>query len=383
MTFAAVTELFTSRFAENPTLFRAPGRINLMGEHTDYNGGFVMPSAIDKYFLFAMAPNGTNQFHFTALDLNESISFSSDQLKPGHHWSNYLMGVVDGFIRREKKIYGANVVFTSNIPANAGLSSSAALCSGLGFALNDIFECGLATLDLALIAQESEHRFAGAKVGIMDMYASLFSKEGSIMLLDCQSNTHRYLPFKNDGLELLLIDTKVKHTLASSAYNNRRQACEKGVEIIRQKHQHVRSLRDVSVSMLKDSKVKIEEEVFQRCLYVVQEMQRTQQAVDCLRTNDSISLGQLMYQTHWGLSKMYEVSCDESDWLVTFAQENGITGARQIGGGFGGCVLCLLYNDLKKTFIEKVKSKYVAHFKKEPDFYSVKLTDGVSRASGD
>lgn len=359
-------------------IVRAPGRINLIGEHTDYNNGFVMPAAIDKHFLFAVAANNTNQFNIQAVDLHETISFSLDELKAGHHWSNYLMGVIDGMARRGKKIEGVDVLFTSNIPAGAGLSSSAALCSGFGFALNELFRYNLSRLELALIAQESEHRFVGAQVGIMDMYASLFSRTGSVMLLDCRSYTHEYLPFQFGNFELLLVDTKVKHSLASSAYNNRRQACEEGVKIIKQNRPEVQSLRDVDETVLQIFKPSMTEEVFRRCNYVVKEIDRTRQAAHHLKKNDLTAVGKLMYETHRGLSSEYEVSCPESDWVVTTARETGVTGARQMGGGFGGCVLCLLSISVKNIFIEKVKAKYFAQFEKEPDFYSIELSEGVA-----
>jgi len=361
-----------------PLVVRAPGRINLIGEHTDYNGGFVMPAAIDKQFLFAAAHNHTKQFTICALDFNEEISFSLNELQPGHRWVNYLMGVVAGFVRRGKAIGGVEVMFTSNIPPGAGLSSSAALCSGFGFVLNELFQCRLSRLDLALIAQEAEHQFAGAKVGLMAMYASLFSKSESVMLMDCRSNTHEYIPFRADGLDLLLIDTKVKHSLASSAYNHRRQACEAGVKILQQKHPGVQSLRDVSEMQLLPYQAVMEEEIFKRCHYVVKEIERTVAAAGHLKRNEWSAFGKLMYETHDGLSREYEVSCPESDWIVNTARESRITGARQMGGGFGGCVLCLISQPEKKMFSQKVQEKYFAQFKKEPDFYSVELSEGIT-----
>ncbi len=368
---------FAELFNREPRQFIAPGRINLIGEHTDYNQGFVMPAAIDKHFEFAVATNGTEQFNIHAIDLNERVSFSKQALRKGNHWENYLMGVIDGFLRRGKNISGVDVVFSSNIPAGAGLSSSAALCSGFGFALNEIFDCGLTRLDLALIAQESEHHFVGTMCGIMDMYASLFSKEASVMLLDCRSIQHEYLPADFKDFEILLVDTKIKHSLVTSGYNDRRAACEEGVRVIQQNNVGVHSLREVSMKMLEAGKPHLGEEVFLRCFYVVKEIERTQKAAACLRANDFKGFGRLMYQTHWGLSKDYGVSCEESDWLVSLADENGVTGARQMGGGFGGCTINLIDREKKSDFIEKVRGKYFAVFKKEPDFYSIKIANGV------
>ncbi|MBS1491730.1 MAG: galactokinase [Bacteroidetes bacterium] len=379
MNINALTQLFNQRYNRVPLVVRAPGRINLIGEHTDYNGGFVMPAAIDKHFLFAAAAHPAQQFTICALDFNEDVSFSLNELKPGHRWVNYLMGVVEGFVRRGKEIGGVKVLFKSNIPPGAGLSSSAALCSGFGFVLNELFQCRLSRLDLALIAQEAEDQFAGAKVGLMDMYASLFSKPESVMLMDCRSHTHEYIPFHTTGFELLLIDTKVKHALASSAYNHRRQACEEGVKIIQRTQAGVQSLRDVSETQLLPYQVVMGEEIFKRCHYVVKEIKRTETAAGYLKRNEWPAFGKLMYETHEGLSVEYEVSCPESDWIVNTARESRITGARQMGGGFGGCVLCLISQPEKKMFIEKVQEKYFAQFKKEPDFYSVELSEGVSR----
>ncbi len=375
-----VIAFFENSFGTTPRIFTAPGRINLIGEHTDYNEGFVMPAAIDKHFVFAVAPNGTDVFNVVASDLDQKISFTTNDLKPGSNWPNYLMGVIDGLVRREKTPNGVDCVFSSNIPAGAGLSSSAALCSGFGFALNELFQFGLDRLELVKIAQESEHRFAGAKVGIMDMYASLFSKEGSVMLLDCRNCTHKYLPLNLGDHEILLIDTKVKHTLASSGYNDRRAACEEGVTILQKRFDHVKSLRDVNQSMLGSIKQEMDEMVFKRCFYIVTEIERIQKAAELLKANDLKNLGRLMYETHWGLSRDFEVSCPESDWLVSFASEHEVTGARQMGGGFGGCTINLIKNGVRKDFEDRCRKKYFLEFKKEPDFYSVNLADGVHEA---
>jgi galactokinase len=374
-----IANAFESQFGQKPLMFIAPGRINLLGEHTDYNEGFVMPAAIDKHFLFAIAPSGNNIFTFNALDLNEKISFSLDQLNSGNRGGNYLMGVIDAFKRKGKKISGVNCLFSSTIPSGAGLSSSAALCSGLAFALNEIFKCGLGKLELALIAQEAEHRFAGTKCGIMDMYASLFSKEGSIMLLDCRSNTHEDLKVNFDGFEILLIDTKVKHTHNESGYNNRRAACEEGVRLLQTKYSAIKSLRDVNAEMLESNKSLLSEDVYIKCFYVVHEIERTKKAAELLKLNDLIGFGKLMYKTHWGLSKEYKVSCEESDWLVDWASENRVTGARQMGGGFGGCTINLVKKESVQTLTEDVLRKYVVAFKKEPDFYQVQLSTGVHK----
>jgi len=372
-----VDSFFQKEFNKKPSLFIAPGRINMIGEHTDYNDGFVMPTAIDKHFVFAIANNESETFTIHALDLNEKVSFSKSELNPGHSWQNYLMGVVDGLIRRGKIPGGVNCAFSSNIPGGAGLSSSAALCCGFGFALNELFNLGFDRLELAKIAQETEHNFIGAKVGIMDMYASLFSKENSVMLLDCRNYKHEYLPIRFEDHEILLIDTKVKHTLASSAYNNRREACEEGVRVLQRHFENVKALRDVSLPMLEKIKPEVDKDIYKRCLYMVQEIDRIQKATLVLKANDLSTFGKLMYETHWGLSKLFEVSCDESDCLVHIAEENQITGSRQMGGGFGGCTINLIKKSQRARFEEQVRKIYFGEFKKEPDFYSINLADGV------
>ncbi len=357
----------------------APGRINLIGEHTDYNDGFVMPAAVDKHIQFAVSKNESDLFTFYSVDYDKQISFGLDELKAGSHWINYLMGVVDGFRQRGFDIGGVDCVFGGNIPTGAGMSSSAALCCGFGFALNELFECELARLELAQIAQRAEHEFAGVRCGIMDQYASLFGKKESALLLDCRSLVHEYLPFHFPEIDVLLIDTKVKHTLASSAYNDRRAACEEGVSLLQKKNSTIHSLRDVTESDLESIRSLVSSNVFPKCQYVVNEIRRTQSAANLLKAKDLVGFGKLMFETHWGLSKQYEVSCEESDLLVALAAEfpRDVLGARQMGGGFGGCIINLVRKDAVEKYSLAVRKKYVVTFKKEPDFYSVNFSQGV------
>ncbi len=374
-----VISVFKQKFKKPPRAFMAPGRINLIGEHTDYNEGFVMPAAIDKHMVFAIAPSGNDRCNIYAADFDEGVTFSIQDLNPGQTWVNYLMGMVDSFQRRGLPVRGVDCVFGGNIPAGAGLSSSAALCCGFGFALNEIFGLGLNRLDLVKTAQSSEHRFVGAMVGIMDQYASLFGRENSVLLLDCRSMTHHYLPFHFPEVEILLIDSRVQHAIASTAYNDRRAACEEGLWIIQKQQPDVQSLRDVSRDLLYQNQDKLREEVFIKCLFVVEEIARTQQAAALLQASDLKRFGDLMYQTHWGLSQAYEVSCEELDVLVALAEEerNDVLGSRMMGGGFGGCTINLVRKGQEEMFKEKVRQKYFATFKKEPDFYPVKLSEGV------
>ncbi|MBP9926059.1 MAG: galactokinase [Cyclobacteriaceae bacterium] len=370
---------FIERYKKEPLLVIAPGRINLIGEHTDYNEGFVMPAAVDREIIFAVASNSTNQFNFHSIDYNETFSFRSDELKAGSQWFNYLMGVVIGFLQRGLQLSGVDCVFGGNIPTGAGMSSSAALCSGFGFALNKIFTSNLSRLDLARIGQQAEHEFTGVRCGIMDQYASLFGQKDSALLLDCRSLTHEYVPVNFPGVQILLVDTKVKHALASSAYNDRRAACEEGVRQLQKLNSSIQSLRDVSADNLASLQQLVDTNVYTKCKFVVEEIDRTQRAATFLRLNDVKEFGKLMFETHWGLSKAYEVSCRESDLIVTLAEEvpEEVFGARQMGGGFGGCIIHLIRNEAVEKYSLKVREKYVATFKKEPDFYSIDLCEGV------
>lgn len=377
--FRSIHSKFKEKFGEEPYVVIAPGRINLIGEHTDYNDGFVMPAAVDKHIQFAVSKNESNLFTFYSLDYDTQISFRLDELKAGGQWINYMMGVVDGFRHRGFEIGGVDCVFGGNIPTGAGMSSSAALCCGFGFALNELFGCELTRLELAHIAQRAEHEFAGVRCGIMDQYASLFGKEESALLLDCRSLEHEYLPFHFPEIEVLLIDTKVKHSLASSAYNDRRAACEEGVSFLQKKNSTIHSLRDVTESDLESIRSLVSSNVFSKCQYVVNEIRRTQSAANLLKAKDLVGFGKLMFETHWGLSKQYEVSCEESDLLVALAAEfpRDVLGARQMGGGFGGCIINLVRKDAVEKYSLAVRKKYVVTFKKEPDFYSVNFSLGV------
>jgi galactokinase len=378
-----VAKKFQDRFKKTPSVFVAPGRINLIGEHIDYNDGFVMPAAIDKHFVFAMSPSGNEKCNIFSLDYDEGVSFSVNDLHPGETWINYLMGVLDGLRRRGLVQSGVDCVFGGNIPPGAGMSSSAALCCGFGFGLNAIHDSKFDLKTLAAIAQYAEHEFAGVNCGIMDQYASLFGEKNAALLLDCRSLTHESLPFDFTSHSLLLIDTRVKHTLGTTAYNERREACELGVRKLKSKYPAVHSLRDASSVMLYDMQDQLGEDVFIKCLFVVEEIARAQRAATMLKKKDLAGFGALMYDAHWGLSQGYEVSCEELDYLVMLAEEDRaiVPGARMMGGGFGGCTINLVAKGQEEVFKEKVWQKYFATFKKEPEFYQVKLSQGVHQVN--
>ena len=376
---------FSSRFHKKASLFLAPGRINFIGEHIDYNEGFVMPAAINKHFVFAMSPSGNEKCNIYAHDFEEGVSFSIHDLHPGEEWINYLNGVLDAFGRKGLLKQGVDCVFGGNIPAGAGMSSSAALCCGFAFAVNEIFDLGLDRLTLAKMAQYSEHEYVGVNCGIMDQYASMFGEKNSALLLDCRNLNHEVIPFGFSKYSILLVDSKVKHTLGATAYNERREACEEGVRIIRVKHPEVKALRDVTPSMLYGQQDKLGEEIFIKCQFVVEEIARARKGGELLKSQDLKGFGELMYKAHWGLSKAYDVSCGELDHLVLLAEEDKeiVVGARMMGGGFGGCTINLITKGQEDSFKEKVRQKYFATFKKEPGFYSVQLSQGVHELAND
>jgi len=370
---------FQTRFSEKPLLVVAPGRINLIGEHVDYNNGLVLPGAIDKRLLFAVGRNDLDRCNLYADDVHESGSFLLSDLKPGGGWINYFMGVVAGFRERGISISGLDCVFGGTIPAGAGLSSSAALCCGFAFALNEIFKANFSRLDLALIAQFAEHNYAGVKCGLMDQYASLFGEQDSLLLLDCQSSTHETIPFPTSGCSIILANTRVKHSLASSAYNDRRGACEEGVSVLQKQFPNIRSLRDVSLQQLDQARGGLQQVVYTRCHFIIEEIERTRLAARFLKSGDLSSVGKLMFQTHDGLRDDYEVSCPELDVLVNAAASHPdiVLGSRLMGGGFGGCTINLVLPGSELSFKELISREYFTSFNATPEFHSVTLSRGT------
>lgn len=374
----AVRDAFKKGFGQTPRLFLAPGRINLIGEHVDYNEGLVLPTAIDRQIVFALAANDSGVFNCYSLDREEEISFGYPDFKPGHHWSNYLMGVLAGLRERGSVIGGLDCVFGGNIPQGAGLSSSAALCCGFGWGVNQLFQLNHDRQAIAIVGQEAEHHFAGVKCGIMDQYASLFSEKDHVLLLDCRTLTHKTLPLALGEYQLLLINSNVDHQLASTAYNDRRAACEEGVSILHKTFPEVNSLRDARLQHLDQVKNQMNPDTFRKCRFVISEIDRVIMSTKFLNKKDIESFGALMFQTHHGLSKEYDVSCPETDFLVELGrQHKGVVGARMMGGGFGGCTLNIVQKTQVQSFTDAVRSKYFAQFRKEADFYLVKPSAGV------
>jgi len=375
------TEHFKKVFQKTPEyLFLSPGRINIIGEHVDYNDGFVMPAAINKYVCFAVSKNNDATFTLIAQDLNEAYKFDlNDNLKPvDKMWVNYILGVLHQ-LKSKGLATGCNIVFSSTIPMGAGLSSSAALECGIAYAMNKTFDLGLTKQDIALIGQQSEHTFVGVNCGIMDQFASVFGKKNKVIKLDCNSLEYEYYKADFKNYTLLLLDSNVKHTHLTSGYNDRRQEVEQGLSIVKHYHTEVKTFRDCNEKMITDLKEQLGDTIFKRCRFVVKEIQRVQDAAMALKISDFKKLGQLMIETHQGLSKDYEVSCAEIDFLVdAVQQEKSVLGARMMGGGFGGCSINLVKKGTENELIDKITIAYRNLFGIELKAYKVKIAKGTT-----
>ena len=378
-------EFVRSRFikhfdGETGNVYASPGRINLIGEHTDYNGGFVFPGAIDKGMIAEIKPNGTDKVRAYSIDLKDYVEFGlNEEDAPKASWARYIFGVCREMIKRGVAVKGFNTAFAGDVPLGAGMSSSAALESTYAFALNELFNGNIDKFELAKVGQATEHNYCGVKCGIMDQFASVFGKAGSLIRLDCRSLEYEYFPFKPEGYRLVLVDSVVKHELASSAYNKRRQSCETAVAAIKKNHPNVEFLRDATMDMLKEVKSEITAEEFMRAEYVIEEIQRVLDVCDALQVGDYETVGQKMYETHHGMSKLYEVSCEELDFLNDCAKECGVTGSRVMGGGFGGCTINLVKDELYDSFIADAKLKFKEKYGHEPKVYDVVISDGARK----
>ncbi len=380
----SVIQVYREKFGEAPSIVvRAPGRINLIGEHTDYNEGFVLPAAIDRAIWLAVSPRTDQNLDFHALDLGETFQGTLKSLqKSSLGWPNYLLGCFSELLRDGHPIDGANVVFGGDIPIGAGLSSSAALECGILFALNECYQLGLSRLELARLAQRAENNFVGMNCGIMDMFASLMGREGKALKLDCRTLEHEYIPIQAKNAIILLCDTGVKHKLVDSEYNTRRQECEEGVRHLRSVFPTVRSLRDVTLEMLFSEKAKLRAIVFQRCKYVVEENARVESACKILKETGLPGIGSLLYASHEGLKNEYQVSCPELDFLIDQTPDSlRFFGARMVGGGFGGCTINVLEKDTVAGFQTFISNKYREKWGRELRMWQVRITDGVGIVS--
>lgn len=373
-----IISLFKERFGSEPVLYASSGRINLIGEHTDYNGGFVFPGAIDKCIMAGIKENGSDKVRVYSADLDNYCEFGlNEEDKPQEQWACYVFGVCRETIKRGGIVKGFDVVFAGNVPLGAGLSSSAALESCFAFAMNDMFNDNkIDKFELAKIGQSTEHNYCGVNCGIMDQFASVFGKKDHLMRLDCRSLEYKYYPFDAKGYKLVLLDSRVKHELVDSPYNKRRESCERVAATL-----GVETLRDASMQMLEANRDKISDEDYKRAVYVIGEKQRVLDVCDALERGDFETVGDRMYKTHEGLSKDYEVSCVELDYLNDIARECGVTGSRIMGGGFGGCTINLVKDELHDEFISTAKRKFNEKYGHEPMVYDVIISDGARRVN--
>lgn len=376
---AALHETFLQRFGQPDVCVKSPGRINLLGEHTDYNDGYVMPAAIDLAVYLAISKRSDPTLKWFAADLNQTYEGNIEGLdRSPLGWPDYWLGAIQQLKLAGCKISGFNAVVTADLPIGAGLSSSAALTCGILFALNHVFELNLPTIQLIKMAQATEHTFIGLQCGIMDQFANMMGREGQVILLDCRSLDHQYAPFDFPGIDLVLLDTGVKHSLAASAYNQRRQECFAGVQLIQKKFPAVQSLRDADVDMVAATIPK-SDIAHQRCMYVVQENNRVLDSVEQLKQGNLTAFGKNMFSTHAGLRDQYAVSCDEADFLVAQAKATHfVVGARMMGGGFGGCTLNLIPTSEMESFLTTISHQYMDRFQRNLVFHRVRLSAGTA-----
>lgn len=372
-----ISEKFAQLFGCDGEFFASPGRINLIGEHTDYNGGFVFPGAVDCGIMAEIKLNGTDKVCAYSVDFDEYVEFGlNEEDAPVQSWARYIFGVCRETIKRGGKISGFNTVFAGDVPLGAGMSSSAALESTFAYALSYLFNLNTDRFELARIGQATEHNYIGVKCGIMDQFASCFGKKGNLMRLDCRSMEFEYFPFNPEaqGYKLVLLNSCVKHELVGSPYNDRRASCERVASVLGQEF-----LRGATMEQLDAIKDKISEEDYKRARYVIGEERRVLDVCDALEKGDYETVGARMYETHWGMSKDYEVSCVELDFLATVAKECGVTGCRIMGGGFGGCTINLVKAELYDNFIATAKAKFAAEYGHEPKVISVVISDGARK----
>lgn len=369
-------EEFKRRFGRDGIAYVAPGRINLIGEHTDYNGGFVFPGAVEQSIALVISPNGNDMVNAYAVDLQLAASFSvNDTEGPSDVNMRYVYGVVREIIASGIAVEGFDVVYGGDVPLGAGMSSSAALECCFAYALNDIFGGGrLDRMTLAKIGQATEHKYVGVMCGIMDQFASMHGRKGSLMRLDCRSGEYEYYPWHPDGYRLVLVNSCVKHELVGSPYNDRRRSCERVASMA-----GVETLRDCTWEQLEELRPRLSDEDYRRACYVLGEKDRVLAVCDALQRDDYETVGKQMYLTHEGLAKDYEVSCVEIDFLVDRSRQLGVTGSRIMGGGFGGCTINLMKDSLYDSFCSEVRQSYKDRFDVECQIIPVVIGDGARR----
>ena len=382
LTIEDVRSRFIKHFdGETGNVYASPGRINLIGEHTDYNNGYVFPGAVEQGMIAEIKPNGTRTVDAYSIDLKDRVQFSlDDENGPKATWARYIYGVCREMMALGVPVQGFNTAFAGDVPLGAGMSSSAALESTYAYGLNDLFgENKIDRMELARVGQRTEHKYIGVNCGIMDQAISCLGKAGNLMRMDCRSGEIAYFPWHPKGYQLVLVNSCVKHELKGSPYNERRLQCEHVAEVIHQSHPEVESLRDANMAMLDEVKDKITADEYKRARYVIGEVERVLAVCEALEADDYEKVGQMMYETHHGLSKEYEVSCEELDYLNDIAKETGVTGSRIMGGGFGGCTINLVANELVDAFKKEVVEKFEAKYGKKPVVIDVVIGDGARR----
>lgn len=370
---------FLSHFSTKPLIAFAPGRINLIGEHTDYQEGFVFPAAVEQGIWVAIQVNDLKVCRLYSLDFDQEFTFDLEAFSPKKgHWATYVMGMVALLKQAGYPITGFDMVIGGNIPVGSGLSSSAAFSVAIGTAISGLYGFQIPKKSIALYGQKSEHLFAGVNCGIMDPYASAFGVKGKALLLDCRSNTHEEIPAEFGDYSLILVNSKVKHSLADSAYNKRREACEESVRVLQSTFPEIKTLRDLSISELPEVENILSAALFPKAKHVITECNRVHEAAKALKSGDLEHFGTLLKASHQSLSKDFEVSCPELDFLAekswTIA---GVLGSRMMGGGFGGCTINLVKNSELDLFKSQISDSYKAHFGITPDFIPVSISSGA------
>ena len=381
-------EFVRSRFVKHfdgktGNIYASPGRINLIGEHTDYNGGFVFPGAVEQGIMAEIRPNGQKTCNVYSIDLKDMAHFSIDDPQgPTATWARYIYGIVQEMRALGVDVKPFNAAFAGDVPLGAGMSSSAALESCFAFALNDLFgDNKVSKWDLVLAGQATEHKYIGVNCGIMDQFASVFGQKGKLMRLDCRSREFEYFPWEPKGYKLVLLNSKVKHELKGSPYNDRRNSCENVVKALGQQFpdKKFETLRDADWDELEAVKDKVSAEDYKRAHFVLGEKDRVLAVCDALQAGDYETVGQKMYETHYGLSKEYEVSCEELDFLNEIAKDCSVTGSRIMGGGFGGCTINLVAEELYDNFVKTAVTKFAEKYGKKPIVIDVVIGDGARK----
>ena len=377
-----VKSSFEQRFGIEPIVIKAPGRINLIGEHTDYNNGFVLPAAVDQAIYLAIGKSGSSESTLVSLDMDQTFEFSINDFQPTKEklWANYLMGVVAEIQKSGREVTGFNIVFSGDVPQGSGMSSSAALECGTCFALNELFDLSIPKVKMVKMSQKAEHNYAGVMCGIMDQFASMMGSADHALLLDCESLEYRHFPIELTDHIIVLCNSNVSHNLADSEYNIRRKQCEEGVSLLQKYFPEVKSLRDVSLEQLNAHQSELSDVVYKRCKYVIEENERVMSMTKAMEAGEIDALGEILTIAQEGMRSGYEISCPEIDFMADFANNReDVVGARMMGGGFGGCTINLVNKGSEDQFISELNAAYKEQFNKEITPIKVVISDGVKR----